>query len=147
MSQSHALRLARGPRRIEDREEVRLDSQLRRRKVAPSSGGDEVLELKDLIVIPQLGVPNRDEVVQLRELREEILEELEITDVVMFLDHDGAGRLGVAKHVLQLGQREAGVQRHDRSTELSRAEHGDRELGARGQDERDPVPGLDAQVM
>ncbi len=45
------------------------------------------------------------------------------------------------------GQSQARIERDDRGAELRGREARDHELGAGGQDQRDPVPGLDPEIL
>ncbi len=102
MAQRHTLGLAHGPRRVEDREGVLLRIHLHRLERTPFTAGQDVLELVDAVVVPEVRRADRHQVLQLRQRGQETLEQLEIVDPVEILRRHHDGRLRVPEHVLQL---------------------------------------------
>jgi hypothetical protein len=79
MRQNDALLLLRNAGRIENRRGILFANRIR--GADPSSaGGNQVLELEDPIVVPEVFLADRGQVLQSRQLGEQSLEELEVLD-------------------------------------------------------------------
>ena len=145
MTQFHSLRLAAGTRGV-DESEAFIRVRVGRSEVSPRTRRQQIFELEDAIVVPEILRPHRDQVLEVRELWHQLLEQMEVVDAIPLFDGDRTGRLRVAQHVLKLRRRKPWVQRdHDR-TQLRGREHGQDELRTRGKHNRHPVPGLYAEI-
>ena len=116
------------------------------RHLTPCPAGHEILELKDPVVVPQLLAAHGDEVQQVRQLRDHVLEHLQIVDAVMTLQRDHHRDLGMAQLVLQLVVAEPRVHGYDRGTQLRGGEERDHPLRPVRHHDRDAIARPDSQL-
>jgi hypothetical protein len=149
VGEAHPFRLPRRAGCVEDREQALRSVLLEdRRGVVPShAGGEEVLELEDAVVVPEVLLAHRHQVLQLRQLDQQILEELQVIHALERLHAHRRRGFRVAEHVPELGDRETGIEGNDHGAQLGRREHAHDELRPGGKEQGQPIPRLDAEAV
>jgi hypothetical protein len=140
------LRLPRRPRRVQDRPHVFLRVDPGLRQLLPLAAGDEVLELEDAVVVPQLLFADRHDVLERGKRLQKRLAKLEVVHPPVPLGDDAHGRFRVAEHELQLVQREPRVEGHQDGAQLGGGEGAEDELRPVREHDGDAIPRIHPEI-
>ena len=141
------LRSPRRPGRVQNRARIPVRVHVRRRDFPTAAARDEVLELEDPVVVPEILLSDRHHVLKVRQPGEEVLEPLEIIHPAPVLGRNRDGGLGIPERETELARRTVRTDGHENGARFRDREGRDHELGPVGQLDGDAVSGFDSQVV
>ena len=145
MRELHPFRLAHRPRRVHDREVAHIVGEISGGTRLRGPTRDEILELEDPVVVPQILFTDRDHILQVGKVAQQLLEALQEIHAVPSLDGDHGARLGVPQLIAQIVYPQRGTHRHQHGAELRGGEGGDDPLHAVGKIHGDAITGSQPQ--